>query len=427
MIKSGVHSLKFIDLLTKEYSLLLEFLSLAELTDIQQDFFQKLKDAYLNNKSSIKKHLSFQTKLKIFPSSIPSSRLKQQKDLKLSRSQELLNNGFLDAISFKNFGKELCDSLISEGIVLSKKINNKSSHQFDYSFTANYLMPSISKLVEDNLEQIITSYSNLFGFTRDEPIYVSTELIIVEPGVGSRYNLHNDYKLPSEWMENPGKWTNTHLALTEVNENSSPLYLFPRTHSLVVSPSYILNEMLQCILDCSEKESELFLKALAITKKGGLEKKVLISNREFNATDTYSALIYKYYINNLADSWGKEESVYINCQPGQYTLFLPSLFHYSFKTNLSPQPRMSLVLRTCDKNTVYTSGIPYKNFLSFIEKVFENSAYTQKYSNEEIIEIILGGKPDKNELFTTAVLLNPNSNSTNKITFDGLRRLHESI
>lgn len=432
MVRNIENNSKLLDMLNQEYDIHIQFLDTVELTPKQKNSFEELKALYLSDKKKIIEFLSHRTHRAIFPNASEIKNIEPKNHAYSLSSQEIkdtLSDGVLDPKPLPYVPESLINNLLKEATSLMNIVNNGSSQKFDYSFAVNFLMPSISELIKKNIDAIIQPFKSLMNLSEDEKVYLTTELIMVEPNKGSRYNLHNDYKLPSEWMKNPGPWLNMHLALTPISVNSAPLYLFPRTHTTIVSPSYIIEQIIENKIPAKEKEIHLFLKALAITQNGGLDKKIIINDREFNATDVYSPIIYKYYIENYSTSWKDIESIFMESKVGEYTLFLPSVFHYSFHKNTQETPRITLVFRPTIENTVYTEKLSSSDLISFFSKVFENTIYTQKFTIEEIINIILG-VPINTEIsssMTTAMLVNPGKNEKNAVTLEGIERLNKAV
>ena len=295
--------------------------------------------------------------------------------------QKLWSDGIIEPKKLPNFSDNLAKKLyedVNSFIEYYERIKSA-----ELSRLGNFFVISALQLLEENIDAFLQPSISIYNTTK---LYLTTQPFRVSSGEGL-YHLHSDYTYVTE-SDLSMRMLNFHIALSKVTDNSSPLMIFPGTHRELVTQEsaykYIFNNKML------GNEEELLLKALACSYEYfGTVPDDYLNIREqtpykYDYAPCSKPFIYKYYLDRFA-SEPDINSVYTVNDIGEYTLFIPSLLHYSLTPNMEVLPRVSIVIRVLD----HSPTIMFNTLINLFNQAFtEFLGKDFKLKNDDISTIL---------------------------------------
>jgi len=210
--------------------------------------------------------------------------------------------------------------------------------------------------------------------------------------------LHNDITATSLYIDKhvsgiAGYFLNMHVALTDIDHDSSGVTIYPETHKQILNPvrAYLEAKALN-LLDTQGREEVMMNIALSagVNWKAGTEAR-------HGESHIYGAGMCStfHYLQHHFKEKDIEGFIY-QVKAGDFLLFDPVLLHGSSSTNQNDHARISLVI-TFVKQPKVPFGVEYlimnnkfyiKDFINLFTSYMENISHEMLYEKSDLTEML---------------------------------------
>lgn len=239
--------------------------------------------------------------------------------------------------------KELMDKIVIEADDFVNAQIDDPENIFQGTNHLQWWLPNISELMAGNQDYFAEIMKQITG--KSGTFLTSAHLIHVKKGKGKAM-LHNDVTAVNLWNQNPvfdieSYFMNLYIALTPTDENTSALFVYPKTHKQINYSDKIWKVSQE--EDLVEEEFKRYGNEALFTSASLPQKQSQEAHK--GEKDDYGigmCGVYHWYDKHYDSENLKGK--FVRMAPGEYTLFNPNTMHSSEWPNKKDHPRMSLVL-----------------------------------------------------------------------------------
>lgn len=338
---------------------------------------------------------------------------KEKKDGNFLSTLELINAKKTGIYGPKKL--EISESLKQDVLRCNDLLNEELMSNLVPAWHAHLWCPSFIKLIESNYDQLLHVTQSIFG--DDNNFYMNTGIYVVRPGENGLRILHKDYA--------PINTINIYISLSDIDENSSPLVLFPGTYKETGGH----HTYIQYLLDKGlEEEFNLIIKSLAISQSAMMTKKIqyfydgIIPNTVLHLLATY-----KQALNNNA-CFNRIHGEIFKQKAGEFIVFPSNIWHQSVSPmqrnkNSNTESRIVFTIRILrDIDFCNNLGMSFRN--SFNRHLIIIANYFELELNN-LKEILLDSCDES--LIKMSVLLNKDCDEKSSITLQRLSWFHNNM